>query len=191
MIPSKGWYDYNWNPVIGCKHGCPYCYARPYALKREWIEDFTIPEFYPDVLNEPVKVKGKVIFVCAFADLFGDWVSAWWIEEVLKVIRETPLNTYVFLTKNPRRYAEFDLPDNCYAGVTIESKDKIWRAGLLLNLKVRKFCSIEPLLEDFSGVDLSMFDWVVAGYQLYKKRERKEREWMKTINHNNLFIIQR
>ena len=23
-----GWATRSWNPVTGCKHGCPYCYAR-------------------------------------------------------------------------------------------------------------------------------------------------------------------
>ena len=25
------WCDRTWNPVTGCKHGCPYCYARKIA----------------------------------------------------------------------------------------------------------------------------------------------------------------
>jgi len=25
------WCDYTWNPVVGCLHGCPYCYARRMA----------------------------------------------------------------------------------------------------------------------------------------------------------------
>mgnify|MGYP003056095369 CR=1 FL=1 len=25
------WCDSTWNPVTGCRHGCPYCYARSVA----------------------------------------------------------------------------------------------------------------------------------------------------------------
>lgn len=27
------WCDYSWNPVTGCRHGCPYCYARKQARR--------------------------------------------------------------------------------------------------------------------------------------------------------------
>ena len=27
------WCDMTWNPVVGCKHGCEYCYARRYAKR--------------------------------------------------------------------------------------------------------------------------------------------------------------
>ena len=27
------WADYTWNPVTGCRHGCPYCYARKQARR--------------------------------------------------------------------------------------------------------------------------------------------------------------
>ena len=36
------WCTHTWNPVTGCRHGCPYCYAR----KRN------LPVFYKDSLRE-------------------------------------------------------------------------------------------------------------------------------------------
>lgn len=33
------WCDSTWNPVTGCKHGCPYCYARRVAGR--FRESFT------------------------------------------------------------------------------------------------------------------------------------------------------
>lgn len=27
------WADMTWNPVVGCKHGCEYCYAQRYAKR--------------------------------------------------------------------------------------------------------------------------------------------------------------
>lgn len=34
MNPTKiEWATHVWNPVTGCKHGCPYCYARRFARR--------------------------------------------------------------------------------------------------------------------------------------------------------------
>ena len=27
------WCDATWNPVVGCKHGCDYCYAKRIAAR--------------------------------------------------------------------------------------------------------------------------------------------------------------
>lgn len=27
------WCDYSWNPIVGCRHDCPYCYARVFAKR--------------------------------------------------------------------------------------------------------------------------------------------------------------
>ena len=191
MIKSRGWYQYNWSPVVGCRHDCNYCYLPKY-VERFTGQKTLEPTFYPEVLDEPKRIKQKkIIFVCAYADLFGSWVPTHWIQKVIDVIRETPQHTYVFLTKNPKRYAEFDYPDNVYCGVTIEDRERMFRAEELATLPVKKFCSIEPILGDFSGVDLSMFDWVVAGYMLDKKTTREERRWMHSIVHKNCYEIRR
>jgi DNA repair photolyase len=38
------WCDYTWNPVTGCKHGCPYCYAWKIAERfkgsKAWPQGF-------------------------------------------------------------------------------------------------------------------------------------------------------
>jgi protein gp37 len=190
MIRSRGWYEWNWNPIVGCKRDCEYCYAKKYATDRNWLKDFNEPELSIKALKEPYEIKKPcVIFVCAFADLFGEWIPDEWIKFVLLTIKETPRHTYVFLTKNPSRYKEFEYPSNVYLGVTVESPDKLWRAEALRDLPYKKFCSIEPILGDFAGVDLSMFDWIVAGYLLRHKPTKLERSWMRSIVHINKYQI--
>ncbi len=76
------WCDWTWNPVTGCEHGCPYCYAA--AMARRFKQSFE-PEFHPSRLREITRpsLTGKV-FVCSNADLFGEWVPRKWIEDVLE-----------------------------------------------------------------------------------------------------------
>lgn len=97
------WCDMTWNPVTGCLHGCPYCYARRIAERfggrlddGNKLHDLKIksyrkdkqgklrydpfpfgfePTFHRYRLDEPQRVrKPQTVFVCSMADLFGDWV---------------------------------------------------------------------------------------------------------------------
>lgn len=127
------WCDMTWNPVTGCLHNCPYCYARRIANRfgdktdgvcDEWHDLHTpfykmngrlnpypysfAPTFHRYRLDEPQKIKKpSKIFVCSMADLFGDWVPDEWIEEVFKICTiKAPHHKYLFLTKNPARYLQ-------------------------------------------------------------------------------------
>lgn len=98
--------------------------------------------------------KPQTIFVCSMADLFGRWVPTRWIVEVLDACEAAPQHRYMFLTKNPRRYAELDrlalLPrrDNFWYGSTITSRsDGRFNGHVLLNT----FLSIEPLHENLDA----------------------------------------
>ena len=44
------WCDYTWNPVVGCKTGCDYCYAERMNKRFKWIKDWKEPEFFPERL---------------------------------------------------------------------------------------------------------------------------------------------
>lgn len=167
------WAKWSWNPVTGCLHNCPYCYARDIA-NRFYVEKF-VPTFRPERLGAPLRQRVPAqaeqelgyrnIFTCSMADLFGKWVPAEWIEAVLDVVREAPHWNFLFLTKFPLRLSEFDFPQNAWLGTTVDCQARVKFAEKSF-AKVRggvKWLSVEPLLEPLHFESLEMFDWVVIG----------------------------
>lgn len=183
MIHSDGFYDYAWNPVEGCLHGCPYCYAkRSFDIRGL---DFK-PTFYEDRLNEPSQVGPCGIFVTHYTDLMGDFIPLEWVNKILDVCRSLPKHTFIFITKNPISYYKYSWPDNCIIGVTIESPEKFWRSKIIEELNVRKMVSIEPIFGSFDGFDFSQFELVVIGDLMYEKSKTCI-EWVNSVNHSNIF----
>ena len=158
------WTDRTWNPVTGCRHGCAYCYAKGIAERfpKAFPAGFD-PMFRPDRLGEPAADRRpRRIFVSSMGDLFGDWVPDEWINAVLDAAREGPRHTFQFLTKNPARYAEFDLPPNGWYGATVDQAETLGRLEDLRGLGGITFVSFEPLLGPIDP-DLTGIDWVIVG----------------------------
>ena len=114
-----------WNPVVGCLHNCTYCWARRLAeTKLRNIERYK-DGFKPKLVEKELERRfyKESVFVSDMGDLFGEWVPAGWIIEVINAIKKSPTSNFLFLTKNPKRYYEFlDLyPENVFLGVTIET----------------------------------------------------------------------
>lgn len=187
------WTNYTWNPITGCLHGCPYCYARRIAMR---FNGHFNPTFHPDRITEPHKLKApSKIFVCSMADLFGDWVDDLWIEAVMATILENPRHTFQLLTKNPKRYLEFEcltnpksmfFLKNVWCGTTIDVVNQA-RLNYLKQLPTYKFISFEPLLDDVSALDLSGIDLVIVGADSTKGAQPPKKEWINSIKHPNIF----
>jgi protein gp37 len=165
------WAWWTWNPVTGCLHDCPYCYARDIA-NRFYAQGFA-PTFLADRLDAPHNTplpedpdpRSRRVFACSMADLFGKWVPQEWIDAVFKVVREESQWTYLFLTKFPQRLAELNWPDNAWVGTTVDRQYRVAIAekafrGVKAGIK---WLSCEPMLEPLKFTSLEMFDWVVIG----------------------------
>jgi hypothetical protein len=125
---NKAWGVWSWNPVTGCRQGCDYCYARNIA--KRYTNNFPNgfePDFHEERLAAPqntrvpkeaeTDIRYKTVFTCSLADLFGEWVDKEWIDKVLEAVRNAPQWNFLFFTKNPKRMAEFEFPDNAWVGV--------------------------------------------------------------------------
>ena len=144
------WCDRTWNPMTGCKHGCSYCYARQVAemRKKAFPKGFE-PVFHDARLDLPAKEKApQTIFVGSMTDMMGAWWYKNEIEAVIDVCDASPHHTFLWLTKNPARYASFIWPDNCWLGTTItnqaDADERI--PALLRTADVKRFLSIEPMI---------------------------------------------
>lgn len=165
------WANWSWNPVTGCLHDCPYCYARDIAFNIYPQEVGFGPTLWPRRLNAPIgrappgESADKNIFVCSMADLFGRWVPDEWIEAVMQTVADSPQWNFLFLTKFPKRMSEFHIPDNAWLGTTVDLQARVANAEkAFAGVKAPvRWLSLEPMLEPLKFSRLDMFDWVVIG----------------------------
>ncbi len=208
---------FTWNPVTGCLHPCrnTYCYARKIAERRAGIyhkpqEIYTLnylslsiktypygfhPTFYPQRLDEPLgRKKPATIFVCSMADLFGKWVPTEWIKAVLETARACPQHTFIFLTKNPERYQEFDWPANAWLGATATDQaswDRALRAFYVTSDSLlcsgggksarHYFISAEPLLGLIIPEDIALLSWLLIGANSNRGAEKPQSGWLEEL----------
>ena len=180
MLKGHTFYDYAWDPIEGCLHGCKYCYARR-QIERQG-RSFE-PIFCEERLKEPYEVAPSSIFVNHYADIMGSWVPREWIEKIIDVCRDLPDHDFLFMTKNPSRYYDFNFSGNCILGVTIESPLQWNRAKIMEGLDYRKMASCEPLQGSFKGYDFSQFEYVVAGGLIGRGKSK----YLNTINHRKIY----
>lgn len=171
---SIEWAQWSWNPITGCKHDCPYCYARDIA-KRFYPQGFE-PSIHPGRFSAPsnTKVPDKAkedisygnVFTCSMADLFGRWVPAEWIDRVMKAVDENEQWNFLFLTKFPNRFAEVkNIPANAWLGTTVDCQARVANAEKSF-AKVKtgiKWLSVEPMLTPLKFKNLEVFNWIVIG----------------------------
>jgi len=110
-----------WNPVVGCQHFCSYCWARKLAKGKLRNTKRYADGFKPKLIEKEIYRRFNprdFVFVCDMGDLFGDWVPDNWILKVFEAIEYNAKSQFLLLTKNPKRYLEFeqDIPFNCILG---------------------------------------------------------------------------
>jgi len=163
----------------------------------------------PDRIKEPLSWrKPQKVFVNSMSDLFHEDIPFETIDDILEIMTAKAFHhTYQILTKRPERMLEYfewkakqikkagydslggkyyELPGCVWLGVTIEDKDVICERLTALELAPAKvkFLSIEPLLEDLGGIDLTDIDWVIIGCESGAKRRECEIEWVEKLVEN-------
>lgn len=158
-----------------------------------------VPTLHRYRLNDYIGKKGRSIFVCSMADLFGKWVPDGWIEEVLAACSLAPQHNYLFLTKNPGRYVDLQdsgkliAEDNMWYGASAANCKQLELAGRSfseLKTGVKNFFSVEPILEDITASETwsdcmssRYADWVIVGAETGRRSDRviPEYGWIRNI----------
>lgn len=205
MSTKIEWCDETINPVVGCTKvspACKNCYAERMAnrlanmphTRAKYSQVVTNGKWNGNTvfdaaeLQKPKKwKKPRRIFVTSMGDIFHDTVSFQDIIEIMFMVKENPIHTFIIITKRPERMVEFfnectynpffePLP-NLWLGVTVENQEHAdKRIPLLLEIKCAvHLVSCEPLL---GGVNLQQYlpsmayrpnhrntyiNWVIAG----------------------------
>jgi len=151
------------------------------------------PTFHRYRLDDYQGKKGRNIFVCSMADLFGEWVPDEWIEEVFAACEQAPQHNYLFLTKNPDRYMDImhnlkrDTAPRFYFGLTVTDEYYARVAEEIIGYcyaDLMLFLSVEPLHADISGlVDFEGLHWVIIGAETGNRKGKiiPERTWVENI----------
>lgn len=175
---SKGnmypWVTHTWNPIKGrCEHRCYYCYMRRFWNRMD--EPYLDEKCLHDYLG-----SNKIIFVGSSIDMWAESMPDEWILKVLQHCSKYPDNTYLFQSKNPKRFLHFlsdyedFIPRNVIWGTTIETNrediiKKLSKAppphqrySMMTWIEGKTMVSIEPIM-DF---DLEiMVEWWINAIQ--------------------------
>jgi len=198
------WTEVTWNPVTGCDRvsaGCDNCYALTLAkrLKAMGSDKYqndgdprtSGPGFavttHPSALRQPYRWSGqRTVFVNSMSDLFHARVPKAFIQDVVRVIAETPQHTYQVLTKRPlralRMASDLQWPANLWLGVSVENEEVLHRVEHLRQIPAAvRFLSCEPLLGPLDGLDLDGIHWVIAGGESGHGYRPMRLEWARAI----------
>jgi DNA repair photolyase len=144
--------NFTWNAIKGkCPHDCSYCYCKRWGKQSELHFD-----------EKELKTnlgENNFIFVGSSCDMFAKHIPDIWIKKVLaKCLLHK--NKYLFQTKNPKRFFEFDVhyPEDYILGITLETNRENnldntpmrstrvdWFSDL--NKGIRRMVTIEPIMD--------------------------------------------
>jgi protein gp37 len=198
--------DFTLNPIVGCKNGCDYCWARKFNDRYFKNNDFSIPKFYPERLNEKIPGLPKkrnyiaeaispdkpVIFLVDMGDIFSSGVGYEWRRLIFEYVRLHPEVNFLFLTKNPNGYLRhFIRQDNSFIGTSLDYAHNYRRVDYLKMAKegYRTFVNIEPLMSRMDQVDFSGIDFVIVG-ALTGQKYIPDPTWHKSIKHPVIYYKQ-
>lgn len=195
------WTETTWNPVTGCtkvSQGCKFCYAETIAERfrgeKAFPNGFDL-QLRLERLEEPLKWrKPRLVFVNSMSDLFHEDIPDEFIEQVWKIMEQTPRHTYQVLTKRSGRMRDMclrrlDLLPNVWLGVSVENHKAMDRVSDLIKTPAKvRFISAEPLLDDWLPclpnltrvglIKVNWIDWLIIGGESGPRARECKLDWI-------------
>lgn len=152
-----------------------YCWAKRLIKKYNLKKYSGEHKIWKNQLNKILEFsKHDFVFMCDMLDLFEPTVPTSMIQRILNQVSKSPAR-FLLLTKHPKRYFDFKIPDNCVCGCTIESDlliDSFERVMAMKDLKHEKMISVEPIIRFSPSFPYHLVaikpKFVVVGYDNYK-----------------------
>lgn len=186
------WCDATINPVVGCKNGCVYCYARKLNNRFGFIEKWDEPQFFEERLKQLESKKPKSIFMNSMSD-----ISYWeeeWAAKVSTAMSENRQHNYIFLTKGKTKYpsgfnymfSEREYRKNQFYKQYIFIGKTIDRQNKFDAFEHYDFLSVEPILEpiDLSNIKYNLYiKQVIIGAETGNRKGKviPKKEWIDNI----------
>jgi len=143
------WCDATLNPVVGCKRGCPYCYAKRLNDRFGFIKKWDEPQFFPERLKALESKKPTVFFMDSMSDI-EYWSDEAW-KETMVAIEKHWQHRYIFLTKY---FVAFTIRPFLDGKIVFQGKS-ITHQYELPKFNTFDFFSIEPILESIRIISLA------------------------------------
>jgi protein gp37 len=195
MNEKVGFTYFSWNPCIGCSkisEGCKHCYAESIALMHQeqgtkgYEHGFNV-NMLEERLEKPYHWrKPREVFVNSMSDVFHEEITDDFVERTWESMNDNQRHRFYVLTKRPMRMvslsAKLKWTHNIWCGVSVENKNTMWRMYELRRVPcIRKFVSVEPLLEDLGEIDLHGIDWVLCGGESGRGSRPLKAEWVRNV----------
>ena len=185
------WTEATWNPTVGCTKvspGCDHCYAERLTRRfRSAYPDGFALTLRPEALDLPRRWRRpRVVFVNSMSDLFHAKVPTSYLAEVFAVMEACPQHTFQILTKRAERLARLaprlPWPPNIWMGVSVETRDYLWRIDYLRRVPAAvRFVSAEPLLRSLGSISLVGIDWLIAGGESQAGARPAHPDWFREL----------
>ena len=183
------WCDCTINPVVGCKNGCKYCYAKKINDRFGFIPNWLEPQFFEERLLQLKSKKPKSVFINSMSDI-GFWKRDWLIK-VLFAMQNNCNHKYIALTKCNADNLHATICEyinyfnlygiELYLGKSITNQSQ-W--DNCFDKNYLSFLSIEPLLEPINLIKIPpCIEQVIIGAETGTRKDKviPKKEWVYNI----------